>query len=45
MKKCVIALILVGLLILQSTALADGLHLGYIKEDNSALYGEAVFQS
>ena len=45
MKKRAAALILAGLLILQPAALADGLHLDYVKEYPSALYGKARFQS
>jgi len=46
MKKRTIVWILAVLLLVQAAALADGLHLDYIKTHHSALYGEAMrFQS
>ena len=46
MKKRAVAWMLLTLLLLQTAAVADGLHLDYIKEYRSALYGEAMrFQS
>jgi len=46
MKKRWILLVLAILLLMQAAALADGLHLDYIKTHHSALYGEAMrFQS
>jgi len=46
MKKRWIALVFTALMFLQVSALADGLHLDYVKTYHSALYGEAMrFQS
>ena len=46
MKKKTSLLIAAVLLLMQTAAFADGLHLDYIKEYHSALYGEAMrFQS